>query len=214
MKQFVFYFGWQGKDPYSPMLGLKSSHEEISEPTFLELKKGKPINIKISKNSQYYCRGYINKDGKRVLCPDNTQLPLKQNQCHECENRDFYNCRIFCRGDFCHPSSPEAKQYCWNKTAYVYLTAIAGKIKVGSSTNPRKRWIGQGSDIGIVIAQDVGLNPRALEQSIATRLKLPLAIRTSEKIKFLGNSSKIIKMTEKIQTILKKTYHAINSPIL
>ena len=68
------------------------------------------------------------------------------------------------------------------------MTHIAGKIKVGSSTNPIRLWLGQGSDAGICVAEGVGLAPRALEHQIGLKLSLPLAVRITQKMKFLGKT--------------------------
>jgi hypothetical protein len=180
----------------------------------LFLKLGENITIKIKPNQEKLCVGFSNAVRKHVQCPTAEVLPLNRVQCQTCALSEFYICKAICQGDFCHPSSEEANEYCWRTPAHVYLTHIAGRIKVGTSTNPMRRWIGQGSDAGVTIAEGVGLAPRALEHQISTKFSLPLAVRINQKVKFIGKEIDKDQIMIQLESIIKEIYSTMKSEIL
>jgi len=209
---FILHVGWKLKpqpEPYIMFNKLGSEQENI-----LILKHGENITIKVKPNQKKICVGFNNALRKHIPCPTAELLPLNKVQCQSCSFSEFYICKAICQGDFCHPSSEEAKEYCWKTPASVYLTHIAGKVKVGSSTSPMRRWIGQGSDAGISIAEGVSLAPRALEHQISTKFSLPLAVRTSQKMKFLGKKIDKDKITNQLQSFIDEIYKTMKSEIL
>lgn len=103
-------------------------------------------------------------------------------QCYYCSQKDFFRCRIICMGNECNPSSPRAKKLCEPSNTGVYLTSIAGKLKVGVSLNTKRRWLEQGSDFATKIVELPGLEARRLEQEIGQNFDLKLQIRNTDKI--------------------------------
>jgi len=186
-----------------------SKHEQI-----LDLVPGKQLTIKIAPNEPKFCIGFNSPQGERMPCPSVEIIPQNKVQCQNCSLNEFYLCRAYCQGDFCHPSSEEAREYCWKTSASIYLTSISGKMKVGSSTSPLRRWIDQGSDAGIVIGQGVGLDPRALEYQIGTKLSLTMAVRISQKINYLGKSIDRKHISEQMSAAIEEVYSSIKSEIL
>ncbi|MGC9780613.1 MAG: DUF2797 domain-containing protein [Candidatus Heimdallarchaeota archaeon] len=212
MRVFIIHFGWKLKPktvPYLVYLPEDSTKEEV-----YALKPGANITIKIAPNESKYCIGFNNYEDARFSCPTAEKIPMNRSQCQSCSLNEFFFCRALCQGDFCQPSSEEAKEYCWKKNAYVYLTYIAGKIKVGSSTSPHRRWIGQGSDAGISIAKGVGLAPRALEHQIGTKYSLPLGIRLTQKVKLLGKSIDKKTIEKEIMLLVDEIQKSMKSEIL
>ena len=212
MNAYILHTGWKLKpqpEPYIMFNKQGSEHENI-----LILKQGENITIKVKPNQKKICVGFHSASGKHILCPTAELISLNKVQCQSCSLSEFYICKAICQGDFCLPSSEEAKEHCWKTRASVYLTHIAGKIKVGSSTSTLRRWIGQGSDAGISIAEGVGLAPRALEHQISTKFSLPLAIRTSQKMKFIGKKIDKDKITNQLQSIIDEIYKTMKSEIL
>jgi hypothetical protein len=209
---FILHTGWKLKpqpEPYIMFNKHGSEHESI-----LILKPGENITIKVKPNQKKTCVGFHSASGIHLPCPTVELIPLNKVQCQSCSLSEFYICKAMCQGDFCLPSSEEAKEHCWKTPASVYLTHITGKIKVGSSTSALRRWIGQGSDAGISIAEGIGLAPRALEHQISTKFSLPLAIRTSQKMKFIGKKIDKDKITNQLQSIIDEIYKTMKSEIL
>jgi hypothetical protein len=180
----------------------------------LELSPGKDITINVEPESKKYCVGFSTPKGNRISCPTAEILDKKNFHCASCSMSEFFTCKAICQGDFCHPSSDEAKEYCWVTKAYVYLTSIAGKIKVGSSTSVIRRWLGQGSDAGVVIAEGTGLEPRALEHLIGSFPEFPLAMRINQKMKTMGQPLDKEKITQEIEQAIEKIYSTVTSKIL
>jgi len=212
LKAFILHTGWRFKPevlPYVLYLIEDSSNEQV-----LNLEPGMPLTIKLAANEPKFCVGFNDSDGRRQPCKDAAIIPRNRVQCQTCSSQEFFSCRAYCLGDFCHPSSEAARKHCWETKTSVYLTYICGKIKVGSSTSPLRRWIDQGSDAGIVIGEGVGLDPRALEHQIALKLSLPLAIRLSQKMKQLGAPVPHPVIEEALQKVIEKVYSSISSPIL
>ncbi|NHJ32236.1 MAG: DUF2797 domain-containing protein [Asgard group archaeon] len=208
----ILHYGWKLKpipEPYLVFFEQGSEQENL-----LILKQGENITIKVPPNQKKFCVGFSNASRKHVPCPTMEIIPLNRVQCQSCSLSEFYICKAICQGDFCHPSSEEAKDYCWKTPASVYLTHIAGKVKVGSSTSPLRRWISQGSDAGVCIAEGIGLAPRALEHQISTKFSLPMAIRTSQKIKFIGKNFSKDKIANQLQSIIDEIYKSMKSEIL
>ncbi|MBK5112377.1 MAG: DUF2797 domain-containing protein [Candidatus Heimdallarchaeota archaeon] len=212
MDAFIQLFGWKMKPHPEPYI-LFTEHGSEQD-NILFLKKGKSVTIKVEPEQEKFCVGFSNSVRKHVTCPTVEVLPLNRVQCQRCALSEFYICKAICQGDFCHPSSEEANEYCWRTLAHVYLTHIAGRIKVGSSTNPMRRWIGQGSDAGISVAVGVGLAPRALEQQISTKFSLPLAVRISQKMKSIGKEINKDQVKNELQSIIDEIYATMKSEIL
>jgi hypothetical protein len=186
VKKYIINTGWRLDPKPTPYIAYIS--EEETNPVVKALKPDSSITIVVPEKEPKFCIGYTNSNKEHLPCPTAEIVPLNKIQCQNCAFNEFFICRSYCIGEFCQPSSDAAKDYCWNKTAYVYLTYITGKLKVGSSVNPFRRWLDQGSDAGITIASGAGLDPRGLEHLIATRFSLSLAIRLTEKYKQLGTS--------------------------
>jgi len=195
--------------PYILYITTESKQEQI-----LELTPGNNLNIKIDAKEPKFCVGFSNSEWVRLPCPTVEIIPQNKVQCQSCSLKEFFICRAYCQGDYCHPSSEEAREHCWNTTTSVYLTFVGGKVKVGSSTNPFRRWIGQGSDAGISIAKGVGLDPRALEHQIGVKLSLPMAMRLTQKIKQLGKPIDRDLIIATINSAVDEVYSSIKSKIL
>jgi hypothetical protein len=213
LSQFVVHSGWKLKPKPSAFLLLFSDHQS-KEGQIYPLKEGEPIRIKRDTSKGNFCVGYSTPKGERIPCPSSEQLSLRNNICTFCSSKEFFTCKIFCKGNVCMPSGEQAKEYCWRKKCSVYLTHVGGQLKVGSSTNPFRRWLGQGSDIGIVIAEGTGLEPRALEHYIATRLSLHLSSRVSQKLAQLGKPFNKEKKYAEILDAIELVYSTINSDLL
>ncbi|NHJ38726.1 MAG: DUF2797 domain-containing protein [Asgard group archaeon] len=209
LKIYIINAGWKIKPETIPYIAYIT--KERLTPEILELKVDTPLAIQVSANEPKFCVGFTNDDGEHVPCPTAEMIPLNKVQCQTCSLNEFYICRSYCIGDFCHPSSEKAKVHCWKTSAYVYVTYIAGKFKIGSSTSPIRRWITQGSDAGIKIARGVGLEPRALEQQLSAELSLSLAIRMSQKFKQIGILINKADITNQIESILDKMYNSITT---
>lgn len=213
MKQFIIHTGWKLRPEPGPYILYTEDGQSQDERVF-DLTPGKNISLELDNVVSKFCVGFNNSEGKRIPCPRKMELDFKRTQCQYCAMNEFYTCRIMCMGDFCHPSSEEAREYCWNKTATVYITHIAGKLKVGSSTNPVRRWLGQGSDAGVVVGEGKGLAPRALEQLISQKLDLTLAVRVNHKMKFLGTKIDKEKLELDLQQTLDNIYSKVESEVL
>jgi hypothetical protein len=211
--KFLVHAGWQLKPKVTPYLFLSEDNNSTNYSLYYLL-TGEPITIDIKPLESKYCVGYSSSEGERIPCPKKNRVPLNQTKCSYCSREEFYLCRIYCIGDFCHPSSEEAREYCWSTNAYTYLTVVAGKLKVGSSTNPKKRWLGQGSTAGITIAKGKGLNPRALEHHIGKRFGYKLAIRKKTKMDYLGDKENKTIIAERMEGAINKVYQNISSEIL
>ncbi|MHA1629324.1 MAG: DUF2797 domain-containing protein [Candidatus Heimdallarchaeota archaeon] len=212
MKAFILHNGWRLKPkplPYLLYITGESSAEQV-----LDLSPEMPLTLSIAANEPKFCVGFNDSKGQRHPCATAAIIPRSHMQCQTCSSQEFFSCRAYCLGDFCHPSSEEARDFCWKTKTSVYLTSIAGKVKVGSSTNPFRRWLGQGSDAGIVIGEGIGLDPRALEHQLALKLSLPLAIRVSQKMKVIGSPISHQTMEAAIMKVLDAIYADVSSPIL
>lgn len=212
MNAFILNAGWKLKPQPEPYILFNKDGSE--QENIIILKPGENITIKVKPNQEKTCVGFHSPSGKHMPCPTAELIPLNRVQCQSCSLSEFFICKAICQGDFCHPSSEEANELCWKTPASVYLTHITGKIKVGSSTSTLRRWIRQGSDAGIRIAEGVGLAPRALEHQISTKFSLPLAIRTSQKMKFIGKKIDKDKITNQLESIINEIYKSMKSEIL
>ncbi len=209
---YILHAGWKLKPQPEPYIMFNTQGSE--QENMLILKPGENITIRVKPNQEKICVGFHSASGKHIPCKTAELIPLNKVQCQRCSLSEFYICKAICQGDFCHPSSEEAKELCWKTPANVYLTHIAGKIKVGSSTGTLRRWIRQGSDAGIRIAEGVGLAPRALEHQISTKFSLPLAIRTSQKMKFIGKKIDKDNITKQLNSLINEIYKTMKSEIL
>ncbi len=212
MNVFITHMGWKLKPHPDPFITFTEDGNE--QESILFLRQGENITIRIKPDQKKMCVGYNSAYGKHVKCPTTEELPLNRVQCQSCSLLEFFICRAICQGDFCHPSSEEAKEHCWQTPTGVYLTHIAGKIKVGSSTSSIRRWIDQGSDAGIKIAEGVGLAPRALEHQISTKFSLPLAVRINQKIKYIGKKIDKNQITRELKSFIDEIYSTMKSEIL
>jgi hypothetical protein len=214
VKKYIINTGWKFKPTIKPYIAYIT--KKSTTPEILELEVDSPLTIQVTENEPKFCVGFTNDDGEHVPCPTAEMIPLNKTQCQACSLNEFFICRSYCMGDFCNPSSEIAKAHCWKTPAYVYITFVGGRLKIGTSTNPIRRWIGQGSDAGLTIASGVGLDPRALEQHLSTALSLPLAIRITQKFKQIGIPINKNDITQQIETALKQIYSSetIKSKIL
>lgn len=213
MLKFIVHVGWKLK-PKPRAFVLYIEDEKSGKERVYDLTPGNYLNIRVNEPKKKFCVGFSSTTGEHIPCPTGELVERNKMQCQSCSFNEFYLCRAICQGDFCQPSSDEAKEHCWKTTACVYLTHIAGKIKVGSSTNPIRRWLGQGSDAGICIAEGAGLAPRALEHQIGSKLSLPLAVRITQKMKFLGKSLGKDKIYGELHATINEIYHSMKSEIL
>lgn len=213
MKKFVIHIGWKLK-PVSGAYILYLDDEKENIERIYDLIPGDYLNIRITEPLKKFCVGFSASNREHIPCPTGELVEGNRMQCQSCSFNEFYICRALCQGDFCHPSSEDAKEHCWKTIASVYLTHIAGKIKVGSSTHPLRRWLGQGSDAGICIAEGVGLAPRALEHQIGSKLSLPLAIRINQKMKYLGKAIDKETIKTEMLAVIDEIYNSIQSEIL
>ena len=213
MTKFILHTGWKLKPKPSPYILYTDSPMDTKEDIF-ELTKGKNINLQIEPSEGKYCVGFNTYNGEHLPCPNIEELEKNRIQCQSCSFNEFFTCKVICQGDFCAPSSEEAKKYCWETKASVYLTHIAGKIKVGSSTSPFRRWLGQGSDAGVVIAEGVGLEPRAFEHRIGLKLAYPMAVRINQKLKQLGQANNRESIIQEMKEAVNEIYNSIKSDIL
>ncbi|NHJ87061.1 MAG: DUF2797 domain-containing protein [Asgard group archaeon] len=213
VKKFILTSGWSLKSTPTAFI-LFTDDAQSKDEIALKLNMGDALSIKIISEQTKYCIGYNTFNGNRVPCPNNEVLSSNRVQCQSCSFNEFYICRAICQGDFCHPSSEDARNFCWNTDAFVYITSVAGKIKVGSSTNPLRRWLNQGSDAGISIAVGKGLEPRALEYHIGLDKKYKMAIRTNQKLKFLGSKINRESIQADITDALDEIYSNVKSNIM
>ncbi len=197
-------------DPVVPVLLYfkRGSEQLLKKP----LKIGDILNLRLTGNK--YCigsevsrgnwkscitvhreNGYDNDSEEKVINP--------YKQCILCMGRDFFNCRMTCIGDVCTPSTPSAQKYCIPPETYVYLTSIGNRFKVGVSLSLPRRWLEQGSDLAVAIAQLPGLEARRLEHLIAGELGITLQVRNSYKIKNLSIKSKNTRINQLNELIIK-----------
>jgi hypothetical protein len=187
--KFIINFSHSKK--FEPYLSVSSSENSISSPSNsfeqLFLRAGDEFNVKIGDVRR--CIGHRSNIGEWSLC--STGLPLLEGavQCYRCGRDEFYQCRALCQGDICTPSSPKAKRLCVPPNTEVYLTIIAGQLKVGVSLNAFKRWLQQGSEIGVVIAKGPGLEARRYEKAVGRLEEITMSVRTNRKIKHLKPTS-------------------------
>lgn len=192
---FIFVGQFWHRDPIYPILRLVPSrgvkHSEYP------LTLGEQFNIKIS--PERYCIGTSHFDKGWITCIENQNEYNRQNlvegvqeakkvgsslnQCLLCQEDDFYRCRKICSGEICEPSSQAAFNKCQPPDTAVYLTHIAGELKVGVSLRKEGRWLDQGSDYSTVVAYAPGLEARRIEQRLGQKLDLKLHIKNSTKFR-------------------------------
>lgn len=184
---------WVG-DPLKPKFRYSERGTDIVAD--YELTIGQEFTIIVSGGR--YCIGTENDKGKWMTCVANQQFQGKLGsitekiiartyiQCFDCNNSGYFSCRMTCIGDICRESSQTAKKMCTPPNTAVYLTHIAGSIKVGVSLGLPRRWIEQGSDIGTVVAKVPGLEARRIEHLASQSMEFKKAIHGVTKINHLG----------------------------
>ena len=148
-------------------------------------------DISIRMEGARKCLGKKYNRSTRQLCNANINDP-RYGQCFRCSQEDFSRCFTLCNGDkteyySCFGKDPQ-RQYCYRTKRAVYVAYAGGKLKVGISFSPKKRWINQGADYAGVIAwASDGLLARRLESYLSNRLgeKLTQTISNKEKIRSL-----------------------------
>lgn len=113
-------------------------------------------------------------------------------QCEYCLQDDYYACRKYCQGDYCRPSSTKALAMCQPPNTEVYITTVGSEMKVGVSLNTDRRWVEQGSDYGVKVAELPGLDARYLEATLARELGYKLQVSTKKKMNDLQPFNKNI----------------------
>ncbi|MBD3189210.1 MAG: DUF2797 domain-containing protein [Candidatus Heimdallarchaeota archaeon] len=212
--RFVLHTGWKLKPSPKPFLLLAKNNQSLKA-EILELNSGGSLHFHLSNERPKFCVGYNNHFGERVPCPDSAMVRSYGFRCQRCSFHEFFLCRAICNGDVCQPSSEAAKKHCWQTTTGVYLTSVAGILKVGTSTNPLRRWLEQGSDAGVVIAEGVGLIPRALEYEIGQLPAFRLAVRMNQKLKHLGVKESREELLSRLENAIDEIFSlGINSEIL
>ncbi len=190
--QFIFTgLFWKNDQPYITYCRIDDTRLEEKS-----LKVGDKFNIRFRAGK--YCIGTEIDRALWISCAENklrlgkdkkTALLESSKQCDDCLNNNFFTCRMTCTGMFCKPSSPKAKLICKPPNTNVYLTSVAGIKKVGVSLSLPRRWIEQGSDLAVKVAEAPGLEARRIEQRIAEELSLKLQVRNNHKIKNLASKN-------------------------
>jgi len=164
------------------------------------------FSLKVSKYR--LCIGYEESRGVWRKCPFNNPPVEGSFQCLTCMEKDFFACRKSCNGIICRPSSKEAKQLCSTMDTTVYVTHVGGRLKVGVSLNPLKRWLDQGSLFGAVVFKTYGLEARRIERELAKKLNAKLSVRRSTKVNQLITGFNIENSKKELERALEavKTY--------
>ena len=197
--KFVIHFSHSKKfEPYLSVSSEKSLNTSFEQ---LFLKPGDDFNIRIGEVRR--CIGHRTDLGEWSLC--STGLPLLDDdvQCYRCGRDEFYQCRALCQGDECNPSSPKAEKLCSPPNTTVYLTIVAGQLKVGVSLNFFRRWLQQGSEIGVVIAKGPGLEARRYEKAIGRLEGIVMSVRTNRKINHLKPTSSFTELKKQLLEALE-----------
>ena len=189
-EKFIIHFSHSKN--FEPYLSVTSSNNSLSSSSNnlfeqLFLRPGDEFNVKI--NDKRRCIGHRSDLGEWSLCSSGLPLLEKEVQCFRCGRDEFYQCRALCQGDICIPSSPKAKRLCTPPNTEVYLTIVAGQLKVGVSLNAFKRWLQQGSEIGVILAKGPGLEARRYEKAIGRLEEITMSVRTNRKIDHLKPTS-------------------------
>lgn len=174
----------------TPYLLIRNGNDESIERFYLSA--GRELRLFVTE--EQYCIGYEPERGKWLTCPNKNTTTGASLQCPDCEQEDFFSCRMTCQGFYCNPKTPQAKAICDQKETYLYLTYVGGFFKVGVSLNPIRRWIEQGSLYGMILYKGYGLETRYYEHTIGIELDLKLAVNIHDKINHLG--SKIMSRQE------------------
>ena len=198
-----------------PLRGLKHSEYPLT--------LGEQFNIRIA--PVRYCIGTSHFEKGWITCIENQneynrpnlvdgvqeakRVSLNLTQCLLCQDDDFYKCRKICTGESCNPSSQAAYNKCQPPDTAVYLTHIAGELKVGVSLRKESRWLDQGSDYSTVISYAPGLEARRIEQRLGQKLDLKLHIKNSTKFRNFGPMS-IEYVTEEIEDTVTKAQTIID----
>ncbi|MHA1168397.1 MAG: DUF2797 domain-containing protein [Candidatus Hodarchaeales archaeon] len=140
--------------------------------------------LNIATGDKRYCTGHRNIEGRHVSCPDDEMIDKGRSRstCSNCFQRDPFTCRATCKGISCNPSSDLVKAVCDKGETCVYITLIGRNLKVGVSSNPVRRWLGQGSDYSIIIWKGDGLIARKIEKYISNKHGLAAALNYNRKI--------------------------------
>lgn len=215
MKYIFSQFMWKG-DPYQPFISLVQIDGKQMEEKYLKI--GENFNIRIHEGK--FCIGTEVERGRWITCVESkerlkkslstTKIRTNKKQCTLCTKTNFFDCRMTCVGNYCNPTTPRAKKICDPPDTSVYITNLAGINKVGVSLSLPRRWIEQGSSVGIRVAKLPGLEARRLEQKLAKAFDLKLQVRNSTKIKQLSlNVGK--KERDKLLKIAEKSSSTIDS---
>ncbi|MHA1911503.1 MAG: DUF2797 domain-containing protein [Candidatus Kariarchaeaceae archaeon] len=196
-KKFIIHFSHSKK--FEPYLSVTPSEKSFNSSNSIEqlfLRPGDDFNIKIGDIRR--CIGHRSNLGEWSLCSSGLPLLEGEVQCYRCSRDEFYQCRALCQGDFCTPSSPKAKKLCTPPNTEVYLTIVAGQLKIGVSLNAFRRWLQQGSEIGVILAKGPGLEARRYEKAIGQLEEITMSVRTNRKIKHLKPTSSFSELKEQL----------------
>jgi hypothetical protein len=196
-----------------PYLLIQQKNKSEAEKFYLFEKQ----ELKYFVSSDQYCVGHESLNGIWIPCPNRRYVGTENYfQCYTCMQDDFFSCRKICHGLECLPKSPRAKELCDPENTYLYLTFVAGVIKIGVSLNPVRRWLEQGSLYGIILYKGTGLKTRYFEKTLAKDLDLHLVVKNSDKIKNLGrkipteNEIRMI-FSKYIKKIIERDYFSIKN---
>ncbi len=145
-----------------------------------------------------YCIGYKADFEELVYC--GKMISDKWIQCFNCKSKEFYACRITCKGKTCNPSSKLAFEICDEKKTWLYFTWVGGKYKVGVSTDPLRRWLEQGSDLAVLLGRGKGLITRQWEDFLGKMEGITKQVNFKSKKKTLT----IVSPDKKINDFLEK----------
>jgi hypothetical protein len=154
----------------------------IREKSTGEMELSGKIQLELSFNR--YCTGYARFD-KNYPCPH--EAVSDSGKCGHCRQLDL-SCAS-CRGDDCLYGEKE----CLLGEHYIYLASFGELVKAGVTKKERinERLIEQGADFGVVVAQAAdGFTARAAEALFQHQFGFRNAVRTTEKLKLLTETSK------------------------
>ncbi|MBI5229575.1 DUF2797 domain-containing protein [Candidatus Micrarchaeota archaeon] len=153
----------------------------------IRIKPGDKVDLLLARERR--CIGFVSK-GEFKECP--RKALVKGKKCASCNAVDEETPCLKCNGSICL-AEEEKRLKCSEKNYFVYLAAFGGSmLKVGVSRKERRmrRWIEQGADFAVRIADGLdGRTARRIEYALTQR-GFANALTGKQKISLLGSDKK------------------------
>lgn len=186
LQMHLFDVQWRTQDSENYEPGLVGWAKNSDEPRFVRLCPGKAIGWTI--RGPRRCIGSVQSTGRRSKCPEKAIVEHGKRRCGPCRAMDVMDPCIRCDGRECNATEDRVKR-CSETNYAVYLAIFNDRtLKVGVSSQRRlvTRWVEQGADFGIMIAEVTdGRKARQLEYALSRSPRVTRQVRTERKTSLL-----------------------------